>query len=161
MADEHLQSACAAQDIAPGKGSATGSIIGGILGVIILLAIIATVVVMVCKRQRKNIDAPPTHKPPPPMKSFSYADRPTISEPISNSQNMYETHREKPETNVSVYYDEGDRHETSQHSAAYSWEQKEALFPDHDDRERDGRMEEERYFSVNRGSSFVSSAVVV
>lgn len=38
------------------KGSATGSIIGGILGVIIFLAIIATVVVIVRKRQRKNIE---------------------------------------------------------------------------------------------------------
>ncbi|XP_073728154.1 nectin-2 isoform X2 [Misgurnus anguillicaudatus] len=143
----------------PHKGSATGSIIGAILAVIILLAIIATIVVLVRKRQRKNKDAPPTHKPPPPIKSFSYVDRATISRPISDDQN-HDAPREQPITNLSAYYDEDEHQELSQHTTPFSREQKEA---DRDDGERDGVMGEEYYFttSVSRESSFVSPGVIV
>ncbi|XP_052002739.1 nectin-2-like isoform X3 [Xyrauchen texanus] len=124
----------------PMKGSTTGSIIGGILGVIILLAIIVTTVVMVCRHKRKSANSPPSHKPPPPMKSFSNADR-----------------------DLSGYHDENNHDEPSRNSASCSGEEKEALFPSSYDRDMDGMMGEEYYItsSVTRGSSFMSPAVIV
>ncbi|XP_051574166.1 nectin-2-like isoform X2 [Myxocyprinus asiaticus] len=149
----------------PIKGSTTGSIIGGILGVIILLAIIVTTVVMVRRHQRKSANSPPSHKPPPPTKSFSNADRLIISRPLeSDSHQMYyKTEREQPMTDLSGYHDENDHDEPSRHSASCSGEEKEALFPCNDDRDMDGIMGEEYYItsSVTRGSSFMSSAVIV
>ncbi|XP_066575513.1 nectin-2 isoform X2 [Amia ocellicauda] len=50
----------------PMKGAATGSIIGGIIGVLLLGAIIGTVI-MVIRRHRQ--DGPPKYKPPPPKKT--------------------------------------------------------------------------------------------
>ncbi|XP_051577236.1 nectin-2 isoform X2 [Myxocyprinus asiaticus] len=150
----------------PMKGSTTGSIFGGILSVLILFAIIATIIVIVLRHQRKSAKGPPSHKPPPPpMKSFCYADRPTISRPLESDSHQvyYETEREEPMTDLSGYHDENDHHEPSHHSASCSGKEKESLSSYHDDRDMDGMMEEEYYItsSATRGSSFMSSAVIV
>ncbi|KAL1259299.1 hypothetical protein QQF64_009876, partial [Cirrhinus molitorella] len=143
----------------PIQGPATGAIIAGILCVIILLALIATAIVIVRKRQRKNIDRPPTHKPPPPMKTYSYSERPSISKPVNDPQFMdYETEKAEPMTNLSAYHDDKDHHEPSR----CSWEDKQTSYQDEDE----GRMmgDEDDYYvtsSASRGSSFMSPAVVV
>ncbi|XP_051720987.1 nectin-2 isoform X2 [Ctenopharyngodon idella] len=138
-------------------GAATGAIIGAVLCVIILVAIIATTIVMVRKRQRKNTDRPPTHKPPPPMKTYSYSDRPSISKSVSDPELMHhETENEEPMTDLSAYYDDKDHHEPS-------WEDKQT--PYHDDRDEEAMMGEEGIYYITspaaRGSSFMSPAVVV
>ncbi|XP_016387590.1 nectin-2-like isoform X2 [Sinocyclocheilus rhinocerous] len=143
----------------PVKGAATGGIFGGILCVIILVALIATIV-MVRNCKRKNKDGPPTHKPPPPMKSYSYSDRPSIDTPVSDSQSMHhETEKEEPMTDLSAYHDDKDHHEPSR----FSWEDKQS--PYQDDRDEDRMMgEEDGYYitsSASRGSSFMSPAVIV
>ncbi|XP_043117724.1 nectin-2 isoform X2 [Puntigrus tetrazona] len=142
------------------KGVATGAVVAGIVCVIFLVALIATIVMIVRKRQRKNRDSPPTHKPPPPVKTHSYSDRPIISKPVSDSQFMnYETEKEEPMTDLSAYHDDKDHHEPSR----FSWEDKQT--PYQDDRDEDGMMaEEDGYYitsSVNRGSSFMSAPVIV
>ncbi|XP_077066211.1 nectin-2 isoform X2 [Siphateles boraxobius] len=141
----------------PRNGASTGVIIGGILCVIILIAIIANTVVMVRKRQRKNIDCPPTHKPPPPTKTYSYSDRPSISKPESELM-QHETETEEPKTDHLVYYDDKDHHEPS-------WEDKKTPYHDDRDEDEDGMMEKEGIYyttsSATRGSSFMSPAVVV
>ncbi|XP_067304966.1 nectin-2 isoform X2 [Pseudorasbora parva] len=142
----------------PMKGASTGGIIGGILCVIILIAVIATTIVMVRKCKRKNIDHPPTHKPPPPMKTYSDEDRPTISKPMYEERMYYETDKGEPMTDLSAYYNDKDHHEPS-------WEDKQT--PYHDDRDEDeaGMMGEDGIYhissSATRGSSFMSSAVIV
>ncbi|XP_056097856.1 nectin-2 isoform X2 [Rhinichthys klamathensis goyatoka] len=142
----------------PIKGASTGGIIGGILCVIILIAIIATTIVMVRKCQRKNIDRPPTHKPPPPTKTYSYSDRPSISKPESTELMHHETEKEEPMTDHLVYYDDKDHHEPS-------WEDKTTPYHDDRDEDEDGMMGEEGLYyitsSATRGSSFMSPAVIV
>ncbi|XP_073703400.1 nectin-2 isoform X2 [Garra rufa] len=144
----------------PIKGAATGAIIAGILCVIILLALIATAIVMVRKRQRKTIDGPPTHKPPPPMKTYSYSERPSINKPVSDSQFMdYETEKAEPMTDLSAYHDDKDHNEPSR----YSWEDKQTSYQD--DGDEGGVIEDEDGYyvtsSASRESSFMSPAVVV
>ncbi|XP_018942841.1 nectin-2-like isoform X2 [Cyprinus carpio] len=143
----------------PMKGAAIGGIIGGILCVIILVALIATIL-MVRKCKRKNKDGPPTHKPPPPMKTYSYSERPSIDKPVSDSQLMHhETEKEDPMKDLSAYHDDKDHYEPSR----FSWEDKQS--PYQDDRDEDRTMgEEDGYYitsSASRGSSFMSPAVIV
>ncbi|XP_050988143.1 nectin-2 isoform X2 [Labeo rohita] len=137
----------------------TGAIIVGILCAIILIALIATTIVMVRKRQRKNRDGPPTHRPPPPMKTYSYSERPSVSEPMSDPQFMdYETEKGEPMTNLSEYHDDKDHHEPSHRS----WDEKQTSYQD--DGDEDEIVEgDDGYFvtSSARGSSFMSAAVIV
>lgn len=142
------------------QGVPTGAIIAGILCVIFLVALIVTAIVMVRKRQRKNRDSPPTHKPPPPMKTHSYSDSPSISERVSDSQFMlHETEKEEPMTDLSAYHDDKDHHEPSR----FSLEDKQTPYKDAGD--EDGMMgEDDGYYitsSASRGSSFMSPAVTV
>ncbi|XP_048086184.1 uncharacterized protein LOC125285688 [Alosa alosa] len=57
----------------PPRGNATGAIIGGIIGVVIFLCLIGALIFLLRKRQlnAENDDAPPKHKPPPPVKMGS------------------------------------------------------------------------------------------
>ncbi|KAL7886565.1 hypothetical protein AOLI_G00042860 [Acnodon oligacanthus] len=58
---------------------ATGAIIGAIIGVLLLLAIIGTVVFIIHRQRKNKSDAPPTHRPPPPMKTTMTSDRACLS----------------------------------------------------------------------------------
>lgn len=57
----------------PPRGSSVGAIIGGIIGAIIFLCLIGALIYLLRKRQlNADIDdAPPKHKPPPPVKAGS------------------------------------------------------------------------------------------
>nr|XP_021322531.1 nectin-2-like isoform X2 [Danio rerio] len=133
-------------------GSSAGAIVGGILGVIILIAIIAAVIVVI---RKKNADRPPTHKPPPPIKTVSYSDTPSIGRPETDYIH-HESEKEEPMTDLSVFYDDKDHLHSSRDDKQT---------PYHDDREEDGMAREEDVYyttsSVARGSSFVSPAVIV
>ncbi|KAK7147541.1 hypothetical protein R3I94_010154 [Phoxinus phoxinus] len=113
---------------------------------------------MVRKYQRKNIDRPPTHKPPPPTKTYSYSDTPSISKHVSDPELMHNDTKEEPMTDHLVYYDDKDHHEPS-------WEDKKTPYHDDRDEDEDGMMGEEGAYyitsSVTRGSSFMSPAVMV
>ncbi|XP_062385145.1 PVR cell adhesion molecule related 2 like isoform X2 [Sardina pilchardus] len=57
----------------PHRGKATGAIIGGIIGAVIFLCLIGALIFLFRKRQlnAESDDAPPKHKPPPPVKMDS------------------------------------------------------------------------------------------
>ncbi|XP_007250916.2 nectin-2 isoform X2 [Astyanax mexicanus] len=152
-------------------GGTTGAIIGALIGVIILLALIGAAVFIV-RKKRRNMDAPPTHKPPPPMKTSMTSDRnmePKLTmDPLIPGSNesplmYYETQKNEPMTDLDSYHDEYDEEPQElplNHSAPYQNHERELDDEDLDD--EDVNVDAEQLTpSVSRVDSFVSSAVIV
>ncbi|KAM4600462.1 uncharacterized protein ACJ7VT_020411 [Polymixia lowei] len=158
----------------PEKGPTTGSIIGAIIGVIILLAIIGTAIAMYRKHRdnKLNGDGPPKYKPPPPKKPNSSTDRlNTTHDPVSEDrplQNQYfNTQSAEPVTDLDTFHededDNGQGDKAHYYSAAPSgWDD-----PGHNEvpppylYSYDDPQDQPPGANVNRGDSFVSSAMFV
>ncbi|XP_077454322.1 nectin-2 isoform X2 [Stigmatopora argus] len=157
----------------PEKGATTGSIIGAIIGVILIVAIIGTAIVMFRKHRanKLNGDGPPKHKPPPPKKNNTVV-RPEVTStnvPASEEhllQNQYYgTQDAEPVTDLDAYNDDEDDNgdegpRVHYYAAAPSgWDD-----PGNGEAppfyERSG-IESHQGTDVNRGDSFISSAMFV
>ncbi|XP_031708611.1 nectin-2 isoform X2 [Anarrhichthys ocellatus] len=158
----------------PGKGATTGSIIGAIIGVIILLAIVGTAIAMYRKHRNKKLkgDGPPKHKPPPPKKTNSSATRQPNTDHVPVAENTplqdqyYNIQSAEPVTDLDAYHDNDDYDEDERehyHAAAPSgWDD-----PGNDEvpppymRTDSDPQDYHQGPNVNRGESFVSSAMFV
>lgn len=157
-------------------GGTTGAIIGALIGIIILLALIGAVLFIV-RKKRRNIDAPPTHKPPPPMKTSMTSDRnmePKLTmDPLIPGSNesplmYYETQKNEPMTDLDSYhdgYDEEPQELPLNHSVPYQHHEREL---DDEGLVDEGLVDEDVNVdaeqltpSVSRVDSFVSPAVIV
>uniref|UniRef100_A0AAR2M3L1 Si:ch73-22o12.1 n=1 Tax=Pygocentrus nattereri TaxID=42514 RepID=A0AAR2M3L1_PYGNA len=141
---------------------ATGAIIGSIIAVLILLAIISTALFIIHRQCKNKSDAPPTHKPPPPVKNTMTSDRfaepvVTVTDPLSDDPLLYyETQKTEPMTDLDSYH--GDDEE--EHGQALNYSAPSGL----EDREMDISVDGEDPQltpSVSRGDSFMSPAVIV
>ncbi|XP_066540068.1 nectin-2 isoform X2 [Hoplias malabaricus] len=143
-------------------GGLTGGIIGAIIGVLLLVAIICTTVFIIRKqRMNRDADAPPAHKPPPPMRTpmtseSKFAEpKVTMLAPQADSPLMYyETQKSEPMTDLDSYHSYEDKEDEE--------------FPpplDHDAPfMREENVDEEDHPltpTVSRIDSFVSPAVIV
>nr|XP_020504786.1 nectin-2 isoform X2 [Labrus bergylta]XP_029136107.1 nectin-2 isoform X2 [Labrus bergylta] len=155
----------------PEKGATTGSIIGALIGVIILLAIIGTAIAMY-RKHRDQKDGPPKYKPPPPKKTNSSAGRQvnTAPAPVVEDRPLtdqyYSTQSVEPVTDLDTYHDEEDDGvEDREHyySAAPSgWDDPRNNEVPPPYMRRDGSPQDYHQApNVNRGESFVSSAMFV
>ncbi|KAK6326445.1 hypothetical protein J4Q44_G00020900 [Coregonus suidteri] len=166
----------------PVKGPATGSIIGGIIGVVLLLAIIGSVVVMVRKkRNQNNGDGPPKHKPPPPKKQqtiSSSTDRLNTSrDPVESEDGpvdhlYYAPQNGEPSTDLDAYSDEEynrDAEELYYADAPSGWDEPRLnkvppLYAPNQYKANDYHDNEEDHptaAGTTRGNSFVSQAMFV
>ncbi|XP_063041536.1 PVR cell adhesion molecule related 2 like isoform X2 [Engraulis encrasicolus] len=147
------------------KSPATGAIIGGIIGAVIFLCLIGALIFLFRKRQlsAENDDAPPKHKPPPPVKAGSSTemlnkpqDSATETQPLSHV--YYET-RGEPVTDLD---DEDHSGAPANGSGPAMWDGS-AHPPDADD----SYTEESEVplpnsgASVARGESFMSEPMLV
>ncbi|XP_032374611.1 nectin-2 isoform X3 [Etheostoma spectabile] len=158
----------------PEKGATTGIIIGAIIGVILLLAIIGTIIAMYRKHRNNKLngDGPPKYKPPPPKKTTSSASKPlNISyAPVIEDrplQDQYYTNQSaEPVTDLDAYHgdDENDEDVSEHyHSAAPSgWDDpgNNEVPPPYMRTDSDPQ-DYHQGPNVNRGESFVSSAMFV
>ncbi|XP_041797917.1 nectin-2-like isoform X2 [Chelmon rostratus] len=158
----------------PEKGPTTGSIIGAIIGVIILMAIIGTAIAMYRKHRNNKLngEGPPKHKPPPPKKNNSSANRQlnTSSAPVPEDRPLqtqyYSTQSAEPVTDLDAYHDEEDYGEDERehyYSAAPSgWDDPaNSEVPPPYMRTDSDPQDYHQGPNVNRGDSFVSSAMFV
>ncbi|XP_041797918.1 nectin-2-like isoform X3 [Chelmon rostratus] len=157
----------------PEKGPTTGSIIGAIIGVIILMAIIGTAIAMYRKHRNNKLngEGPPKHKPPPPKKNNSSANRlNTSSAPVPEDRPLqtqyYSTQSAEPVTDLDAYHDEEDYGEDERehyYSAAPSgWDDPaNSEVPPPYMRTDSDPQDYHQGPNVNRGDSFVSSAMFV
>ncbi|XP_076592632.1 nectin-2 isoform X3 [Chaetodon auriga] len=157
----------------PEKGPTTGSIIGAIIGVIILMAIIGTAIAMYRKHRNNKLngEGPPKYKPPPPKKTNSSANRlNAVPAPVSEDRPLhtqyYSTQSAEPVTDLDAYHDEedyGDDEREHYHSAAPSgWDDpgNNEVPPPYMRTDSDPQ-DYHQGPNVNRGDSFVSSAMFV
>ncbi|XP_076592631.1 nectin-2 isoform X2 [Chaetodon auriga] len=158
----------------PEKGPTTGSIIGAIIGVIILMAIIGTAIAMYRKHRNNKLngEGPPKYKPPPPKKTNSSANRQlnAVPAPVSEDRPLhtqyYSTQSAEPVTDLDAYHDEedyGDDEREHYHSAAPSgWDDpgNNEVPPPYMRTDSDPQ-DYHQGPNVNRGDSFVSSAMFV
>ncbi|XP_029598748.1 nectin-2 isoform X2 [Salmo trutta] len=122
----------------PVKGSTTGAVIGGLIGLVLLLAIIGSVVVLVRKkRSQHNGDGPPKYKPPPPKKqqttttSSSSDTLNTSRDPVERKDGSmdhlyYAPQDAEPSTDLDAYSDEeynGDVEELRYAGAPSGWDE--------------------------------------
>ncbi|XP_068179528.1 nectin-2-like isoform X3 [Antennarius striatus] len=158
----------------PEKGPATGSIIGGIIGVILLLAIIGSAIAMYRKHRndKLNGDGPPKYKPPPPKKTTSSANRlNTVPAPETEDrplQNLYYvTQTAEPVTDLDTYHDEEEDYPGEDRAHYYSaapsgWDDPaNSEVPPPYMRTDNDPQDNHRGPEINRGDSFVSSAMFV
>ncbi|XP_068592604.1 nectin-2 isoform X2 [Cebidichthys violaceus] len=156
----------------PEKGATTGSIIGAIIGVIILLAIIGTAIAMYRKHSNKKLngDGPPKYKPPPPKKTDSSATRQPntnvvpVAETSPLQNQYYTTQSAEPVTDLDAYHDDdGEDEREHYHAAAPSgWDDpgNNEVPPPYMRTDSDPQ-DYHQGPNVNRGESFVSSAMFV
>ncbi|XP_068425948.1 nectin-2 isoform X2 [Clinocottus analis] len=157
----------------PGKGATTGSIIGAIIGVIILLAIIGTAIAMYRKHSnKKHNDGPPKYKPPPPKKTSSSASRQpkTNNVPVAENQPLqdqyYNTQSAEPVTDLDAYHDDEDNVDDEREhyyaAAPSGWDDpgNNEVPPPYMRTDSDPQ-DYHQGPNVNRGESFVSSAMFV
>ncbi|XP_074509330.1 nectin-2 isoform X2 [Sebastes fasciatus] len=158
----------------PVKGATTGSIIGAIIGVIILLAIIGTAIAMYRKHRNNKLsgDGPPKYKPPPPKKTNSTASRQpdTAIVPVAETRPLqdqyYSTQSAEPVTDLDAYHGDEEYAEDGRehyHSAAPSgWDDpgNNEVPPPYMRTDSDPQ-DYQQGPNVNRGESFVSSAMFV
>ncbi|XP_054477593.1 nectin-2-like isoform X2 [Anoplopoma fimbria] len=157
----------------PEKGATTGSIIGAIIGVIILLAIIGTAIAMYRKHSNKKLcgDGPPKYKPPPPRKTDSSATRPdTNNVPLVENRPLqdqyYNTQSAEPVTDLDAYHDDEqygeDEREHYLAAAPSGWDDpRNNEVPPPYMRTDSDPQDYHQGPNVNRGESFVSSAMFV
>nr|XP_046255169.1 nectin-2 isoform X2 [Scatophagus argus] len=159
----------------PEKGPATGSIIGGIIGVILLLAVIGTAIAMYRKHRNNKLsgEGPPKHKPPPPKKKIYNAANGELNtshapvtevRPLQNQN--FSTQSAEPVTDLDAYHDEEDYDENARehyYSAAPSgWDDPgNSEVPPPYMRTDSDPHEYYQGPNVNRGDSFVSPAMFV
>ncbi|KAM8870483.1 nectin-2 isoform 2-T2 [Spinachia spinachia] len=152
----------------PEKGATTGSIIGAIIGVIILFAIIGTAIAM----YRKHVNGgPPKYKPPPPKKTSSTARQPIRNaDPVAENrplQDLYfDTPSAEPVTDLDAHYDNdangGGGMEHYYAAAPSGWDDpgNNEVPPPYAGSGGDPQ-DYNQGPNVNRGESFVSSAMFV
>ncbi|KAK5861828.1 hypothetical protein PBY51_017273 [Eleginops maclovinus] len=156
----------------PGKGATTGSIIGAIIGVIVLLAIIGTAIAMYRKHHNGKLcgDGPPKYKPPPPKKTTSSASthinvsHVPVAEDRPLQDQYYTNLSAEPVTDLDAYHD-NDVEDVREHyhSAAPSgWDDpgNNEVPPPYMRTDSDPQ-DYHQGPNVNRGESFVSSAMFV
>ncbi|XP_008298209.1 poliovirus receptor-related protein 2 isoform X2 [Stegastes partitus] len=161
----------------PEKGPTTGTIIGAIIGVILLLAIVGTAIAMYRKHKNNKLngDGPPKYKPPPPKKITSNANRQVNSDhtPVAETRPLqnqyYSTQSAEPVTDLDAYHeddvdDDGGADERAHYySAAPSgWDDpgNNEVPPPYMRTDSDPQ-DYHPGLNVNRGESFVSSAMFV
>ncbi|XP_008298210.1 poliovirus receptor-related protein 2 isoform X3 [Stegastes partitus] len=160
----------------PEKGPTTGTIIGAIIGVILLLAIVGTAIAMYRKHKNNKLngDGPPKYKPPPPKKITSNANRVNSDHtPVAETRPLqnqyYSTQSAEPVTDLDAYHeddvdDDGGADERAHYySAAPSgWDDpgNNEVPPPYMRTDSDPQ-DYHPGLNVNRGESFVSSAMFV
>ncbi|XP_023187299.1 nectin-2-like isoform X2 [Xiphophorus maculatus] len=162
----------------PQKGSATGSIIGGIIGVILVLAAIGTGIAIYRKRKNKfHLGGPPKYKPPPPKKTSSskissqplYPVDVPVTQDAPLQRQYYSTQTPEPVTDLDGYQEDDVDGELGSHDgelyfsgAPSGWDDPRNndvpppyLHTHSDLQDNNGN------FPVSRGDSFISSAMIV
>ncbi|MED6279753.1 hypothetical protein CHARACLAT_003888 [Characodon lateralis] len=147
----------------PMKGAATGSIIGGIIGVILLMALIGTGIALYRKQKTKKLaEGPPRYKPPPPKKNNSSANRPMMSSnvPVTKDrrlQSQYSTTQsQEPVTDLDGYQEEDVDDCLEDHDGEHYFEVPPAYMETNvEPQDNNGGLH------ISRGESFVSSAMIV
>ncbi|XP_041867479.1 PVR cell adhesion molecule related 2 like isoform X2 [Melanotaenia boesemani] len=149
------------------QGPQTGAVIGGILGALLFIGLIVGVIFFIRKLQQ-DVEGPPKHKPPPPVKAGSSTEMlnkpsepPTATEtaPLSPGEVYYEPTGGEPVTNLD---DEssgalnGGAPPVLDNSAR---EFNDAAAGHHND--LDSSNHELPAANISRGESFVSSAMYV
>ncbi|MEQ2250602.1 hypothetical protein ILYODFUR_002645 [Ilyodon furcidens] len=158
------------------KGAATGSIIGGIIGVILLMALIGTGIALYRKQKTKKLaEGPPRYKPPPPKKNNSSDNRPMMSSnvPVTEDRRLqsqyYPTQSQEPVTDLDGYHEEDVDDCLEDHDGEHYFSAAPSGWDDPGNNEvppayMETNVEPQDYnggLHISRGESFVSSAMIV